>query len=163
MSFKTFTEEQTKEAQTFIAEYQTQLYGVLEHLLEEAYGYDVGDLTEFLEYTPQQIMYDISDETEQFTEVHYIPETVADYLAHSNLGIWGDTPFDWLIDNAETEEDRTDAVARCVLWARFTASVIDDLLSNVAVTIYDADKTTSLVRAQVWGNECGDVCMIYAR
>ena len=38
MSFKTFTEEQTTEAQMFIAEYQTQLYGVLEYLIDEAYG-----------------------------------------------------------------------------------------------------------------------------
>lgn len=151
MSFKTFPAEQTKEAQTFIAEYRAQLYGALEYLIEEAYGFDAGDLTVFLEYTTRQIMYDISDEAEQFTEEYYIPETVADYLAHSNLGVWGDTPFDWLIDNAETEEDRTDAVARCVLWACFAASVIDDLLSNIAVLIYDMDKATGLEYAEGWG------------
>ena len=151
MSFKTFTEEQAQEAQMFIAEYQTRLYGVLDYLIEEAYGFDAGDLTEFLEYATRQIMYDIDDETEHFTQECYIPETVADYLAHANLGFCGDTPFDWFVEEAENEEDRTDAVARCVLWGRFTASVIDDLLSNVAVTIYDMDKATGLEYAEDWG------------
>lgn len=151
MSFKTFTEEQTKEAQTFIEEYQGRLYGVLEYLIEEAYGFDAGDLTEFLKYTTCQIMYDIDEETEHFTQEYYIPEAVADYLAHAKLGFCGDTPFDWFVDDAETKEDRTDAMARCVLWARFTASVIDDLLSNVVVTIYDTDKAIGLEYAEDWG------------
>ena len=96
-------------------------------------------------------MVSIDEETEQFTLEYYIPETVADYLAHSSLGFWGDTPFDWLIENAGSGEDIDDAVARCVLWARFTASVIDDLLSNVAVTIYDTDKAIGLEYAEDWG------------
>ena len=124
---------------------------MLEYLIEEAYGFDAGDLTEFLEYTTRQIMYDIDEEVEHFTQEYYIPEAVADYLAHAKLGFGGDTPFDWLADDAENEEDRIDAVARCVLWGRFTASVIDDLLSNVAVTIYDMDKATGLEYAEEWG------------
>lgn len=152
MNFKTFTEEQTKEAQTFIEEYKTQLYNMFEYIVENWYDYDPGDPSAFTSrYTAEQVEEVIWEETEQFTQEYYIPETVADYLANTDFEYRGGTPFDWQAEEAESEEDINDAVARCVLWDRIVLWVVDDFFANVAVTIYDMDKVTGLEYAQDWG------------
>lgn len=152
MSFKTFTEEQTKEAQTFIAEYKAQLYSLFEYIVENWYDYDPGDPQAFTSrYTAEQVEDVIWEEAEPYTQEYYIPETVADYLAHTNFGLCGGTPFDWQAEEAETEEDINDAVARCILWGCMAAHVIEDFLANVATTIYDMDKATGLEYAEDWG------------
>lgn len=152
MSFKTFTEEQTKEAQTFIEEYKTQLYNMFEYELENWYDYDSGDPQAFTSrYTAEQVEDVIWEEAEQFTQEYYIPETVADYLANTNFGYSGGTPFDWQAEEAESEEDINDAVARCVLWDCMVLWVVDDFFANVAKTIYDTDRTTGLEYAEEWG------------
>jgi len=152
MTFKTFTEEQTKEAQTFIEEYKTQLYNMLEYIVENWYDYDLGDPQAFTSrYTAEQVEEVIWEEAEHFTQEYYIPETIADYIANSNFGYCGGTPLDWRIEEAESEEDINDAVARCVLWDRMALWVFDDFFANVAKTIYDTDKTTGLEHAEDWG------------
>lgn len=137
MTFKTFTEEQTKASQTFIEEYKTQLYGMFEYILENWYDYDSGDLKPFLTgYAAEQVEEVIWEEAEHLTQECYIPESVADYLA-TNFEYSGGTPFDWQAEEEETEEDINDAVARCVLWDCMMARVIEDFFANVVVTIYD--------------------------
>ena len=87
MTFKTFTEEQTKAAQTFIGEYKATLYKAFEYILENWYDYDAGDLKPFLTgYAAEDVADVIYEEAEQFTQEWYITETVADYLAHTNFG-----------------------------------------------------------------------------
>lgn len=155
MSFKTFTEEQTKEAQTFIEEYKAQLYNMFEYIVENWYDYDSGDTHAFTgRYTAEQVEEVVWEEAEQYTQEYYIPETVADYLAHANFGLCGSTPFDWLVEAAldsEDEKDMNDAVARCILWGCMATHVIEDFLANVATTIYDVDKATGLEYAEEWG------------
>lgn len=152
MSFKTFTEEQTKEAQTFIETYKAQMYRMFEYIIEEWYDYDSGDLKEFLtSYTAEDVERSIFEEAEQYTQEYYIPESVADYLANSNFEYSGGTPFDWQAEQAKSEEDVNDGVARCVLWDCMATHVIEDFLANVTVTIYDMDKATGLEYAQDWG------------
>ena len=152
MSFKTFTEEQTKEAQTFIKEYKTQLYNMFEYIVENWYDYDPGDPQAFTSrYTAEQVEDVIWEEAEQFTQEYYIPETVADCLANTNFGYCGGTPFDGQAEEAETEKDINDAVARCVLWGHMALWVVDDFFTNVAKTIYDTDKSTGLEYAEGWG------------
>lgn len=152
MSLKTFTEEQTKEAQTFIETYKAQMYRMFEYIIEEWYDYDSGDLKEFLtSYTAEDVEWSIFEEAEQYTQEYYIPESVADYLAHTNFGLCDGTPFDWQAEEAETEEDINDAVARCILWGCMATQVIEDFLTNVTVTIYDMDKATGLEYAGDWG------------
>lgn len=152
MSFKTFTEEQAKEAQTFIETYKAQLYNMFEYELENWYDYDPGDPQAFTSrYAAEQVEDVIWEEAEQFTQEYYIPETVADYLANTNFGYCGGTPFDWQAEEAESEEDINDAVARCILWGCMATHVIEDFLANVATTIYDMDKTTGLEYAGGWG------------
>lgn len=151
MTFKTFTEEQTKAAQTFIDEYKTQLYGMFEYILENWYDYDTGDLKPFLtDYTAEQVEEIIWEEAEHLTQEYYIPEAVADYLANT-FEYSGGTPFDWQAEEAETEEDINDAVARCVLWDRMVAGVIEDFFANVAVTIYDINPVIGREYAEGWG------------
>lgn len=152
MSFKTFTEEQTKEAQTFIETYRAQMYRMFEYIIEEWYDYDPGAPQAFTSrYTAEQVEDVIWEEVEQFAQEYYIPETVADYLANTNFGYCGGTPFDWQAEEAETEKDINDAVARCVLWDRMALWVVDDFFANVAKTIYDTDKATGLEYAEDWG------------
>lgn len=155
MSFKTFTEEQTKEAQTFIETYKAQMYRMFEYIIEEWYDYDSGDLKEFLtSYTAEDVEWSIFEEAEQYTQEYYIPESLADYLAHTNFGLCGETPFDWLVEAAldsEDEKDMNDAVARCILWGCMATHVIEDFLANVATIIYDMDKATGLEYAEDWG------------
>lgn len=152
MSFKTFTEEQTKEAQTFTEEYKTQLYNMFEYIVENWYDYDPGAPQAFTSrYTAEQVEDEIWEEAEHFTQEYYIPETLADYLAHTNFGLCGGTPFDWQAEQAKSEEDVNDGVARCVLWGCMATQVIEDFLANVAVTIYDRDKATGLEYAEEWG------------
>ena len=155
MSFKTFTEEQTKEAQTFIETYKAQMYRIFECIIGEWYDYDSGDLKEFLtSYTAEDVEWSIFEEAEQYTQEYCIPESVADYLAHTNFGLCGETPFDWLVEAAldsEDEKDMNDAVARCILWGCMATHVIEDFLANVATTIYDMDKATGLEYAEDWG------------
>ena len=111
MTFKTFTEEQTKQAQTFIEEYKAQLYNMFGYIVENWYDYDAGDLKPFLTgYTAEDVAGVIYEEAELFTQEYYIPETVAAYLANSNFGYCGGTPFDWQAEEAEGEEDVNDAV-----------------------------------------------------
>nr|DAX35014.1 MAG TPA: Protein of unknown function (DUF1549) [Caudoviricetes sp.] len=150
--FKTFTEEQAKEAQAFIDEYKAQMYRMFEYIIEEWYDYDSGDLKEFLtSYTAEDVEWSIFEEAEQYTQEYCIPESVADYLANSNFEYSGGTPFDWQAEQAESEEDINDAIARCVLWGRMATHVIEDFLANVATTIYDTDKATGLEYAEDWG------------
>lgn len=155
MSFKTFTEEQTKEAQTFITEYKAQLYSTFEYIVENWYDYDSGDLKPFLtRYTAEDVEQTIFEEAEQLTQEYYIPETVADYLANSNFGTYGGTPFDWLAEvalDSGSEEEMNDAVARCVLWDCKAIGVIEDFLANVTVTIYDMNAAIGREYAEEWG------------
>ena len=152
MSFKTFTEEQTKEAQTLIEEYKTQLYNMFKYELENWYDYDPGDPQAFTSrYTAEQVEEVIWEEAEHFTQEYYIPETVSDYLANTGFEYCGGTPFDWQAEEAETEEDINDAVARCILWECMVTRVIEDFLANVTATIYDMDKATGLEYAEDWG------------
>lgn len=155
MSFKTFTEEPIKEAQTFIETYKAQMYRMFEYIIEEWYDYDSGDLKEFLtSYTAEDVEWSIFEEAEQYTQEYYIPESVADYLAHTNFGLCGETSFDWLVEAAldsEDEKDMNDAVARCILWGCMATHVIEDFLANVVTTIYDMDKATGLEYAEDWG------------
>lgn len=152
MTFKTFTEEQTKQAQTFIEEYKAQLYNMFEYIVENWYDYDSGDPSAFTSgYTAEQVEEVIWEEAEHFTQEYYIPETVADYLSNTDFEYRGGTPFDWQAEEAESEEDINDAVARCVLWDRMALWVVDDFLANVATTIYDMDKATGLEYAEDWG------------
>lgn len=152
MTFKTFTEEQTKQAQTFIEEYKAQLYNMFEYIVENWYDYDSGDPQAFTSrYTAEQVEDVIWEEAEHFTQEYYIPEMVADYLANTNFGYRGGTPFDWQAEEAESEEDINDAVARCVLWDCMATRVVEDFFANVAKTIYDTDKATGLEYAEDWG------------
>lgn len=155
MTFKMFTEEQTKEAQTFIEEYNGTLYRMFEYILENWYDYDTGDLKPFLTgYTAEQVEEMIYVEAEELTQEYYIPETVADYLAHTNFGYCGDTPFDWLVEevlDSEPEEDVNDAVARCILWGCMATGVISDFLANIVVTIYDMNPEIGREYAEDWG------------
>ena len=155
MSFKTFTEEQTKEAQTFVEEYKTQLYNMFEYIVENWYDYDLGNPQAFTSrYAAEQVEEVIWEEAEQFTQEYYIPETLADYLAHTNFGLCGGTPFDWLVEAAldsEDEKDMNDAVARCILWGCMATRVIEDFLENVTVTIYDMNSEIGREYAEEWG------------
>lgn len=152
MTFKTFTEEQTKQAQTFIEEYKAQLYNMFGYIVENWYDYDPGDPQAFTSrYTAEQVEEVIWEEAKHFTQEYYIPETVADYLSNTDFEDRGDTPFDWQAEEAESEEDINDAVARCVLWDRMVLWVVDDFFANVAKTIYDTDRTTGLEYAEDWG------------
>lgn len=155
MSFKTFTEEQTKEAQTFIETYKAQMYRMFEYIIEDLYDYDSGDPQAFTSrYTAEQVEEVIWEEAEQFTQEYYIPETVADYLAHTNFGLCGETPFDWLVEavlDSEDEDELNDAVARCILWGHMAIWVVDDFFANVAKTIYDTDGIAGLEYAEDWG------------
>ena len=155
MTFKTFTEEQTEAAQTFIDEYKATLYKVFEYILENWYDYDSGDLKAFLTgYVAEDVADVIYEEAEQYTQEYYIPEMVADYLAHTNFGLCGETSFDWLVEAAldsEDEKDMNDAVAHCILWGCMATHVIEDFLANVTTTIYDMDKATGLEYAEDWG------------
>lgn len=155
MTFKTFTEEQTKQAQTFIDEYKATLYKAFEYILENWYDYDAGDLKPFLTgYAAEDVADVIYEEAEHFTQEWYIPETVADYLANSNFEYSGGTPFDWLAEvalDSEEEAEMNDAVARCVLWGLMATRVIEDLLANVTVTIYDMTPEIGREYAEEWG------------
>jgi len=155
MTFKTFTEEQAKQAQTFIDEYKATLYKAFEYILENWYDYDAGDLKPFLtDYAAEDVADVIYEEAEQFTQEWHIPETVADYLAHTNFGLCGSTPFDWLVEvalDSEDEEEMNEAVARCVLWGCMATQVIEDFLTNVTVTIYDMNSEIGREYAEEWG------------
>lgn len=152
MTFKTFTEEQTRQAQTFIDEYKATLYKAFEYILENWYDYDSGDLKPFLTgYTAEQVEEMIYQEAEELTYEYYIPETVADYLANSGFEYSGGTPFDWQAEEAESEEDINDAVARCVLWDCMATRVVDDFFANVTVTIYDMNPEIGREYAEDWG------------
>ena len=155
MTFKTFNEEQSKQARTFIEEYKTRLYGMFEYILENWYDYDSGDLKPFLTgYTAEQVEEVIREEAEQFTQEYYIPEAVVDYLAHTNFGLCGSTPFDWLVEAAldsEDEEEVNDAVARCILWAFMALPTVGDFFANVVVTIYDMSPEIGREYAEDWG------------
>nr|DAR31549.1 MAG TPA: hypothetical protein [Caudoviricetes sp.] len=152
MTFKTFTEEQTKQAQTFIDEYKATAYKMFEYILENWYDYDAGDLKPFLTgYASEDVADVIYEEAEQFTYEYRIPETVADYLANSNFEYSGGTPFDWQAEQAESEEDVNDAVARCVLWDCMATQVIEDFFTNVVVTICDMNSEVGREYAEEWG------------
>lgn len=151
MTFKTFTEEQTKAAQTFIDEYKATLYKAFEYILENWYDYDAGDLKPFLTgYAAEDVADVIYEEAELFTQEYYIPETVADYLA-TNFEHSGGTPFDWQAEQAESEEDINDAEARCILWDCMATRVIEDFFANVTVTICDTNQEIGREYAEEWG------------
>ena len=133
-----FTKEQRDKA---LAEWREIEHNLREYMIEtmEYDGYTVNDPKSIAYTDPTALRMYLVEVGEHYIEEVFTSDLLTGFLTYDVYKWFMESPYDGLIEDAETNEEREDWMARAVLWDESLWAVVDVILSDYA----DAVETLS--------------------
>lgn len=127
--FHTFTGDQRSDAGEELDEIISDLKNYIYFELGYS-GVNVARPVDVLDHRPDIIRAWAVEAGERYLENVYIPPLLTEYLVYGGFSCPMDTPFDGMMDDAETQDELEEWAARAMLWSVPLWDAVDDVLKD---------------------------------
>jgi hypothetical protein len=153
LKMETATIEITKEDRAKACEEWLQIEkGLREYMVEtmEYDGYTVNDPKSIAYTDPTALRMYLVEVGEHYIEEVFTSDLLTGFLAYGAYKWFMESPYDVLIEDAETNIDREEWTARAVLWHESLWTVVDIILSDYADAVETLSADTAEECREAW-------------
>lgn len=144
-----FTKEQRDKA---LAEWREIEHNLREYMVEtmEYDGYTVNDPKSIAYEDPDALRMWLIEVGEHYIEEVFTSDLLTGFLTYDAYKWFMESPYDVLIEDAETNIDREEWTARAVLWHESLWTVVDIILSGYADAVETLSADTAEECRKAW-------------
>lgn len=150
---ETVTIEFTKEERAKAHEEWRQIESDLRDYMTETMGYEgytVNDPKSIAYTDPDTLRMYLVEVGEHYIEEVFTSDLLTGFLAYDTYKWFMESPYDVLIEDAETDEEREEWTARAVLWHESLWTVVDIILSDYADAVETLSADTAEECRKAW-------------